>query len=188
MDNNKIQLRKCVENRFGIRPRLPRDFEKLRERLAHKLGESVSATTLRRLWGINNEGVNPSKYTLNVLSRFVGYADYDDFVAKASLHEDIQAKKVVVGDSVETSRLAQGERLVVEWESGRKIVVEFLGHGRFRVLRAENTCLRVGDTFLCQMFINGGTTLLSDVESDGNSLGSCQIGSQGGVKVDYDAE
>lgn len=55
------------------------DFVWLSQLLHNATGEYISPTTLKRLWGHQTDYCHPSPYTLNLLSRYLGYADYDAF-------------------------------------------------------------------------------------------------------------
>ena len=46
-----------------------RDFVWLSETIQNRMGEYISATTLKRLWGHQRDYNHPSLYTLNFLSR-----------------------------------------------------------------------------------------------------------------------
>ena len=57
----------------------PKDFEFLSESIFEKVGERVSPTTLKRLWGYLSETTIPRLSTLNILAQFVGYAGWAAF-------------------------------------------------------------------------------------------------------------
>ncbi len=183
-DNNITLLRQQVEQKLRRTLRLPRDFEWLSERLMEVMHESVSGSTLRRLWGVNNEGVSPSRYTLDVLSRFVGSTGYDDFCSRQMRQAEESASKLVVGASVEADKLPVGARLLIRWEPGRVCQVRHLGEARFVIEHAENTHLSVGDTFACHLFINGEPASLSDISGPEHHYPVYMIGRLGGISVD----
>lgn len=183
-DNYITLLRQQVELKLKRTPRLPRDFEWLSEQLMAAMRESVSGSTLRRLWGVNNEGVSPSRYTLDVLARFVGCTGYDDFCSRQARQADENASKLVVGQSVEADKLPVGARLILKWTPGRTCVVRHQGDARFVIERAENTHLSVGDTFSCHLFINGEPASLSEVSGPGHYYPVYMIGRIGGISVE----
>jgi hypothetical protein len=55
------------------------DFEKLSERIFEKTGTLLSITTLKRLWGRVKYDSSPNAATLNVLARFIDFADWRSF-------------------------------------------------------------------------------------------------------------
>lgn len=56
------------------------DFDNLQEQLLEATGVSLSASTLRRLWGRAEYQHLPSVTTLNTLARFAGHVDWRQFV------------------------------------------------------------------------------------------------------------
>ena len=68
-----------LESAVGKPLQTSRDFDSLSRMIAERMRERISPTTLKRLWGYLNEENNPRKYTLNLLSRFLGYRDFEHF-------------------------------------------------------------------------------------------------------------
>lgn len=61
------------------------DFENLQQRILDETGVSLSASTLRRIWGRVDYQHLPSGTTLNTLAQFAGYADWRQFVRSQSM-------------------------------------------------------------------------------------------------------
>ena len=77
-------LKQEVERTFGHQLKEARDFEELSHLLLSHTRERLSPTTLKRFWGyLKNEEVQTRPHTLDVMARFVGYKDYEDFCAQA---------------------------------------------------------------------------------------------------------
>lgn len=72
-------LRKNVEHRLGITISSARECVALSQALLDVVQAKVSITTIKRFWGLVSSDVKPSKFTLNALSRYVGYVDFPDF-------------------------------------------------------------------------------------------------------------
>lgn len=69
-----------VELKAGRPLKKRSDFEWLSEQLMKETHELVSSSTLMRLWGYR-QSVSARTFTLDVLARYVGYADYKAFEA-----------------------------------------------------------------------------------------------------------
>lgn len=67
------------------------DFNYLSEKIFEKENERLSVSTLMRLWGYRS-GVTPRKVTLDILSRFVGYADSVAFFDEVESRVDEQTE------------------------------------------------------------------------------------------------
>ena len=85
MDNEKLyieKIRQRIEEKIGWGPSAGwqhQDFEALSERIFKETRVSLSASTLKRLWGkIRYEGT-PNVTTLNALAQFVGYENWRAF-------------------------------------------------------------------------------------------------------------
>lgn len=79
-------LRELIETTVDRKMKTPRDFDFLSEQIFDKLHETVSPTTLKRLWGYIQDQSMPRKATLDVLAQFVGYNDWDHSVVVSSSH------------------------------------------------------------------------------------------------------
>jgi len=83
--NNIDRLKDTIEKKVGCRMRTPKDFDFLAEQIFETLHETVSPTTLKRLWGYLSEARSPRQSTLNILSQFVGYNDWEAFCNQKEL-------------------------------------------------------------------------------------------------------
>ena len=93
MDNhnqNIERLRKTIETQAEREMRTPKDFDFLSERIFEKVHQTVSPTTLKRMWGYLSEAVAPRITTLNIMSQFVGYDDWESFCQDESVKESEQ--------------------------------------------------------------------------------------------------
>ena len=72
-------LCQALEEKMGKRMHTSRDFEALATSIFEQTHQLISASTLKRLWGYLDEGVTPRRTTLDLLSQFLGYAEWDDF-------------------------------------------------------------------------------------------------------------
>ena len=74
------KLRDRIEETVGRKMKTPKDFDFLSEQVFEKLHETVSATTLKRIWGYLSEASIPRISTLDILSQYVGYTDWASFM------------------------------------------------------------------------------------------------------------
>lgn len=90
-------LRNSVEEVFGQTIKTPKDFDNLSQDVQAKTSEYISPTTLKRVWGYLTEPVNPRQTTLDILSQYVGYTNWEAYKAKCisdpSLSEDSESGK-----------------------------------------------------------------------------------------------
>lgn len=164
------QLRTDIETALKKKLQTPKDFEYLRERIYARLHILVSRTTLMRLWGYVDEEVTPRKGTLDILSRFLGYQDWESYQENASLPKGQQSSPVMSRKLNVNSDLYIGERLRLTWQPDRVCDVEYLGELSFRVIASENTRILPSDTFQCSLIVEGEPLYLDNLrKGDGSS-------------------
>lgn len=177
-------LKQEVERTFGRQLIEARDFEQLSNLLLSHTRERLSPTTLKRMWGyLKNEKVQTRPHTLDVLARFVGYKNYEDFCAQADRLDEVQSG-VKSERKITTESLRRGQRLIITWRPDRKIVVRHLGNSQFEIVEAQNTKLNVGDTFRCHLMIQHEPLYLDEVVHQGLPAMVYMAGQKDGVMVE----
>lgn len=182
-------LRSEVEAALKKKLCTPKDFEYLRERIYARLHTLVSRTTLMRLWGYVDENVTPRKGTLDILSRFLGYKDWEGFQENASLLKEQQSSPVMSRKLSVSSDLYIGERLRLTWQPGRVCDVEYIGDLSFRVIASENTRIQPGDTFQCSLIVEGEPLYLDNLRKGDSSSSAKPVayvcGKKTGVNFEF---
>ncbi|MDC3252967.1 hypothetical protein OAU25_01810 [Crocinitomicaceae bacterium] len=75
-----VVLKNEIEQKLGISIQRRGDCQLLSDAVLSELGESINYNTIRRFFGVDKSSVfEPSKNTLNILSKFLGYASYNQF-------------------------------------------------------------------------------------------------------------
>ena len=183
---NEIEkLCKDIEEALA-RPMLtPRDFTHLSKRVYARLHVMVSPTTLKRLWGYLNEGVQPRDSTLTILARFLGYRNWEDYRHNASLPAELQSNPVMSRKLSVTEELCPGDRVRLTWQPGRVCDIEYQGGIDFRVVASENTRLRAGDSFRCSLVVEGEPLYLDNLIQDGRPPVAYVCGKKNGVGFEF---
>ena len=164
------QLRTDIETALKKKLQTPKDFEYLRERIYARLHTLVSRTTLMRLWGYVDEEVTPRKGTLDILSKFLGYKDWESFQENTMLPKEQQSSPVMSRKLSVNTDLCIGEKLRLTWQPDRVCDVEYLGELSFRVIASENTRIQPGDTFQCSLIVEGEPLYLDNLrKGDGST-------------------
>ena len=79
-------LLRAVEERFGEAVKTTAGFERLATSIDFTVGQTLGASTLKRLWGYIPEKTTPRLSTLDILSRYAGYKDFKAF--RKTLHAE----------------------------------------------------------------------------------------------------
>jgi hypothetical protein len=179
------QLQTDIETALSMKLKTPKDFEYLRERLFARQHVVVSVTTLKRLWGYVREDVSPRLSTLNTLSQFIGYKDWNEYQNNSLLPKEQQSSPVLTRRLSVNSSLFTGDRLRIFWQPDRVCEVEYLGELKFIVLDSKNTRLKKDDTFECSIIIEGEPLYLDNLCQSGLSPVAYVCGKKSGVMFEF---
>jgi hypothetical protein len=177
-------LCRAVEVALHFEMRTPKDFDRLREHIYDRLHEMLSATTLKRLWGYLPNEVEPSVRTLDVVSRFIGYDNYDDFCQHAVTESDDVSHPVMNRHIDVRNDLIKGDNLTIYWLPDRVCHICYEGDLQFVVTDSENTRLKQGDTFSCGLIIECEPLYLSNLRQHDQKPVNYVCGKQGGIRFE----
>lgn len=173
------QLKLEVETLVGRPVKTPKDFEFLSCQIEGYTRETISVSTLKRMWGYVASNCNPSKYNLNLLSRMVGYPDWASFVGG---QEGLSSSRFFVKSKLIADALQKGEQVRLTWCPGRVLTIMYRGNDTFEVVDSINSKLAKGDTFTCPQFVEDQPLYLSNLSHPGIPLCNYVAGQNGGIK------
>ena len=176
-----LQLRLDVEARFGSHPATPADFELLIARIWDATHENIALSTLERLWGYVDGANNTRRSTLNLLARYIGFRDWDDYLEQLNRKEHGSSHSFIA-EGVHTRDLKPGQEIEVTWLPNRRCVFRYVGDMRFEVLESQHSKLHVGDTFLTTFFLKGQPLYIDHLILTGQSAVSYIAGNNGGLQ------
>ena len=159
------ELRLRIETSIKRKIQTPADFDFLRGIIWERTHEQISTSTLKRLWGYVDGVDNARNSTLNVLSKALGYENWDAFILKLK-SENMDNSDLVMSESVSSSDLKIGDRLMIAWQPNRVCRLKYLGDNQFEVMESHNSKLKVGDTFRCGLFILGEPVYINDLRQN----------------------
>lgn len=169
MQDNKPYERLCGElvGKFGATMESPSDFNRLSLTINVDIGESVSASTLKRLFGYVKSETDISKSTLSILTRWLGYKGWGDFCATPA-----SQSQFIKGATLKTEQLTPGDKVRFLWSPDRHCVARYLGDYRFVVEEVQHAKLKIGDTFKILQFTDGSAAYFTDVCPPGGTYGN----------------
>lgn len=174
------QLKSAVELVVGRKIEHPKDFDFLEKQIEGYVGEHISVSTLKRLWGYVTSNSEISVYTLNVLSHMIGYAGWSEFCQSRCVAEEESSHKIICR-KLFTSALSPGTKISLVWRPDRKLLVRFEGQDLFVVLESTNSKLAAGDIFHCAQFVEKMPLFLSGLYRKGMPPCDYVCGRQGGI-------
>lgn len=179
-DNIKL-LRDLVEKSVNRKMVTRTDFDFLAEHIRSHVHCSVSATTLKRVYGYINDvgGYTPGRYTVCAMAKLLGYNDFEDFVASAP-KEDIQSVEYE-GDVIRSSDLPAGTCIEVTWSPGRKCVLKHVADDRWIVKESVNAKLHESQLIACSQFRLHAPLFINYLSDNGTPLKSYIAGARTGI-------
>ena len=156
------------------------DFVFLQAYVFERTRENIGLNTLKRIWNYGNAPVVPRIFTLDVLSKAIGYRNFED-LKQFYGDEGADSSDKVFGKVVSSSDLRPGDRVTLCWDPGRRCIVEYLGSNAYRVLSSERTKLKPGNTFQTAFFATGSPLILSNLVQDDSFATLYEIGRKSGV-------
>lgn len=180
----KDRLCKSIEMALGIKMNTPKDFDFLRGCIFSRLNVWVSTTTLKRIWGYLKDDVHPRQGTLDILARFIGFGDYENFLHSMDEGVGLQSSPVMSRRISVHDELKEGDRLRLFWQPNRVCELLYLGNLDFKVLSSSNTRLQAEDTFKCSLVIEGEPLYLDHLVQGGQPPTAYVCGKKSGVRFE----
>ncbi|MBQ6082397.1 MAG: hypothetical protein IJK91_07965 [Bacteroidales bacterium] len=172
----------AVEKKYGAPLLSTNDFNVLSALLKFEGRETLSASTLKRLWHYVSQETTPRKATLDVLARFVGYKDFRDY-RLSLLGEATESSGLLDAYTLPAEDIADGGIVIIGWEPNRLVRLRKAGDDQFEVVESLNSKLREGDRLQCSFFFKGLPLVVPWVERGGQRLPSYIAGKAKGLNL-----
>lgn len=160
----------------------PKDFRMLGERIFHRLNIYISPTTLKRMWGYLKEDTQPRTSTFDILSRFIGYDDWQDFCQREGHRYENESYPVMARRISVLEDLNKGDRILLTWQPDRECLIEHQGDNRFQVISSANTRLKAGNTFCCSLIIEGEPLYIDHLQQQEGKPTAYICGKKAGIR------
>ena len=174
------KLKQMLKSQFGRDMETPADFSDLSDDIRDKLKcSTMSATTLKRLFGYIKYDKDISLSSLSLLARYLGYSGWNAFCMNYKSESDFISNQVIY-----SKNLSKGDSVVFEWNPNRYCLAEFLGNDKFLVRDAQNCKLEIGDTFTTTQFTLNNPLIITDliqIRMSDNSPKKYVAGSKSGL-------
>lgn len=172
------ELKHRIETNLKRKMKTPTDFIFLSGAVFERTRETMSPTTLKRLWGYLDGADQTRNSTLEILSQFLGFNGWDQFVEE--IGKDSGSDKVL-SPHIDAKDLIVGDKVKVSWRPDRRCTFRYLGDLQFEVEAAENSKLKVGNTFYCSLFILGEPLYISRLVQGKNPPVDFVVGNKDGL-------
>lgn len=175
-------LKNDVERKVGRAIKSPVDFDFLSRYIQSEINETLSTSTLQRLWNYVSTRSLPRLSTLSLLSRFLGYSCWDSYVADL-LRNKATESEYITAKLIRTNDLRCGDVLRVGWNPARECKMRYLGDFYFEVVSSVNSKLNSGDRFMAMSFSLGNPLQITNLVQDGSAPCAYTAGAKTGLTI-----
>lgn len=155
-----------VEKKYGQSIKTTTDFEALSVVIERDTGELLSASTLKRLWGYVSLNPAPRVSTLDILSRYLDWKNFEEFRVWLKTTPDFESTFFTT-QIINVSDLKSGSRVLIGWNPNRLVELEYHGGHRFTVISNENSQLQKDDEFELTSLMLGYPLYISRILRNG---------------------
>ena len=176
----KKEILKLVRTQIDLPLNKSVDFDILAQSIKDKTGETLGANTLKRLFGYKTRQVEPRHSTMDVLSRYLGFSDYDALRMEIGDEADISMFSPI--ELVEVADLDKGTQVRVTYEPNREFELDYTGDCKFTVRNAKGSRNIVpGDVMSISQLAIGHRFVAAHVWRDGKDLGVYEGAKERGI-------
>lgn len=176
------ELRHRIELSINRKIKTPADFDFLAGVVWERLHETISPTTLKRLWGYIDGADTTRNSTLNLLSQFIGYQDWDAFLKELENNNEIQSASIL-SRHILTQNLQPNDMIEVGWQPNRHCIFRYIGNRSFIVEESHNSKLKAGDTFMCNLFVLGEPLYIDNLIQEKRPPIAFVVGNKSGLTL-----
>ena len=167
-----------LKEKSGNQLRQPSDCENLSLDIESKTRVRIGATTLKRLLGFAHDERTPHASTLDAIAHYLGYAHWEELL----LIEDKGNSGFGTSDEeIRSVELQPDVHVEITYLPDRRVVMQYLGNQRYRIVESENSKLQKGDELEIQNFVLHHPLLVLNVLREGESLGQFTAGRVSGL-------
>lgn len=178
MEHYLYLLRVAVEKRFGAPLQTSRDYYTLSDEISESKTGSLSASTLKRLWGYVHDSHGKHRSTLDILARYAGYeGGFRDFCS----HCDASSSGFEMERVLDVFALPAGANVSVTWEPQRSLLLRYIGRCVFTVAEAANTKIPAGTKVRCARLIDSEPLLLDILDKSDSPVSLYHAGKINGI-------
>lgn len=161
------KLKKEIELKFGRVLKTPYNFDSLSLEIKKETGKEISLSTLKRIWGYVKYEHQPRQEILSILSQYLGYKDWSDFIKS---EEGSDSSDFFSTGTITSQNLIGGEVIEIKWAPNRYCELQYLGGSKFKVIKSQNSKIKGGDEFKCNVIAKGEPMMCSSIFRGGELL------------------
>ncbi|MGE0568929.1 MAG: hypothetical protein AB7O73_13385, partial [Bacteroidia bacterium] len=166
-----------VEKRAGLQIKYSKDCVVLAAIINEKCRTQISATTLKRIFGMVNGTSSVRKSTLDILALYLDYENWDDLV-RFLFHIEIGSQGIT---ELKMKDVLHNDAFHIAFGPASYIILKCQSSGKFSVIDEANTSVEVGDEVTITNVNLHHPLLLKKVIRNGITMQNIILGEVSGV-------
>jgi hypothetical protein len=162
-------IRDRIEQKFGQDIRYSKDCEVLANEISNNTTKKISATTVKRLFGLAKGIEEPRLYTMDALAVYLGYKNYDDLLIEL---KSANSSEFEIVEEIRVEELNCNVELALHYEPNRLLKLRYLGDSKFELLEVLNSKLKEKDIVIVHHIVRNYPIFMSNVIRHDKNLGS----------------
>jgi hypothetical protein len=165
------ELKQKIQLQFGKEIRYPKDCEALAVHINSKAGETVSVSTLHRIFGFIEGTKKPRLYTLDVLAKYLGYSNWHTLNAQLSIDNDASDSAYLELENINVKELKKSTIILINYNPNRELLLKYIGDFKFKIIKSIKSSLVVNDTVTIFNIVKSYPLIVDQVTRSGKELG-----------------
>jgi hypothetical protein len=175
-----IIVKEKIENKFNAPIRYSKDCDLLAVAISNETRSKISGSTIKRMFGIIPTKHSPSLYTLDVLSVYLGYANYDDLINEFRAHLEPLRMNLKELDSAE---IAPGYKFKVSYDKEFHFTIEMLENKNICISESNDSRWKIGDLIEFKRILVNYPLFIENYSRKGIPQGESIVGKILGVRT-----
>lgn len=177
-----VELLALVEQKYHKKLQTTTDFDEFSFHFKQQTEENISTSTLKRLWGYVNDSHTPRQHTLNLLAKYIGHEDFNQFRLWLKSSE-VYNSSFFSTKQLQTKELTPGQEIEIGWSPNRYLRLRYQGESEYLITEAVQSKLQTGDRFEATTFLMGEPLFLPYILRNGNRTSPFIAGRNGGLTL-----
>lgn len=174
------ELIHLVEKIYGKQLNTTTDFEHFSGYLHHNGYGTVSASTLKRMWGYVKDARKPRMNTLDILAAYVQHENFASFVAYLKTSTQYNSSFFSI-QHISSADLPVNAEIELGWAPNRRLRLRYLGESLYEIIEANNSKLLAGDRFMAGCIFKEVPLYLPFILRNGEQTSPFIAGRNGGI-------
>lgn len=172
-----IITKQQIEQRLGKAIRYSSDYEELADEIERTTRQRISANTIKRLLGAIGSIKEPRLYTLDVIAGYLGFENWDVYIAALSQGRYAQFKAPIdlvdksICQEIIVETLPQGSKIEFQYHPDRRLILHYIEEREFKVVDSKNSRLQVNDLIETGDFYLNYPLIVNRIMRNGLNMG-----------------